>query len=87
MLSRFRVTGRSMEPSFREGDFVIIRRFGRPRIGGVVVVDYNGRQMLKRVSGISGEKYFLRGDNQVDGKLFTVKRGAIVGKVMLHIRK
>lgn len=87
MFSRFRVVGRSMEPSFREGDFVIIRKFGRPRIGDVVIINYQGRQMLKRVSSITNEKYFLRGDKQVDGRIFSIKRDAIVGKVLLHIKK
>ncbi len=87
MLSRLIVKGHSMEPLFREGDFVIVRRFGKPGIGDVVVIEYNGRQMLKRVSAISNEKYFLRGDNQVDGKVFAVKKNAITGKVLFHIRK
>ena len=87
MISRFRVAGRSMEPSFHDGDYVIIRKFGTPRIGDVVVVNYGGRQMLKRIAGINGDKYFVRGDNQIDGKMFSVKRDAIVGKVLFHIRK
>jgi len=87
LLSRFYVKGKSMEPSFCEGDFVIIRKFGKPRIGDVVVVDRNGKHMLKRVSGLGGDKYFLRGDNQIDGKVFTAKRNAIIGKVLFHIKK
>ena len=87
MFSRFRVKGRSMEPSFHEGDFVIVRKFGEPRVGDVVVAEYKGRQVLKRISDIANDKYFLRGDNQVDGKVFSVKREAIIGKVFLHIRK
>ena len=87
MIRRFRITGSSMEPSFREGDFVIVRRFGRPCVGDVVIINYQGRQMLKRVSGIDGERYFLRGDNQVDGKIFAVKKDAIIGKVFFHVRK
>ena len=86
-ISRFRVKGRSMEPGFHEGDFVVVSRLSKPRIGDAVVIDYHGKQMLKRISGIDGEKYFVRGDNQVDGRVFAVKRSAVVGKVWLHVRK
>lgn len=87
MFSRFIVKGKSMEPSFREGDFVIVRKFGKPRIGDGVVIEYKDRKMLKRVSGINGDRYFVHGDNQVDGKIFAVKRDSIIGKVFFHVRK
>ena len=87
MLSRFRVTGHSMEPHFREGDYIIIRKFGKPRVGDVVVIDYNGKKMLKRILEIEGNNYFLRGDNRHNGKTYIAKRKQIIGKLLWHIRR
>jgi len=87
MLSRFRVIGHSMEPHFYAGDYLIIRKFGKPRVGDVVAIDYNDKKMLKRVLKIDSGKYFLRGDNQHDKKIYVVSRKQIIGKLLWHIRK
>ncbi len=87
MLARFRVTGHSMEPHFHEGDYIIVRKFGTPRVGDVVVVDYSGRKMLKRVLEIENNRYVLRGDNQHDSKNYAVSRKQIIGKLLWHIRR
>lgn len=34
-----RVRGRSMEPTLRDGDLLLVLWGGRPRIGGLVIVD------------------------------------------------
>lgn len=34
-----RVTGRSMEPTLREGDLLLVLHGARPRIGGIVLVE------------------------------------------------
>ena len=87
MFSRFRVVGRSMEPSFREGDYVIIQNLTSPKTGDVVVVNYTGKRMIKRVTKLENKKYITRGDNQLDGKIFAVSRKEVVGKVFFHARK
>ena len=86
MLSRFRVIGHSMEPSFQKGDYVITRNFGKPRVGDVVVVNYKNKKMLKRVLKIENGKYFVRGDRHPE-KTYVVSRKQIVGKLLWHIRK
>ena len=55
----FRVKGRSMEPAFREGDFLFVwGGYEGLRRGDVVVFSHpsvEGRMMLKRVLGLPGE--------------------------------
>ena len=87
MLARFRVTGHSMEPHFHDGDYIIIRKFGKIRVSDIVVIEYNKMKMLKRVVEISNGKYFLRGDNQHDSKSYVVSRRQIIGKLLWHIRR
>ncbi len=60
--ARVRVEGSSMEPSFHDGEFVIVSRldyrFGSPDYGDVVVFHYPGNpeeEYIKRVVGLSGD--------------------------------
>ena len=62
----FAVTGDSMEPSFRSGDYLLVDRRGplarRPARGAVVVVRDprdRGQLYLKRVVGLPGEELAL----------------------------
>ncbi len=60
--ARVRVEGSSMEPSFHDGEFVIVSRldyrFGSPDYGDVVVFHYPGNpeeEYIKRIVGMAGD--------------------------------
>ena len=50
-LSRYRVTGRSMEPNFFDGDYVIAFSyiFNKPKIGDVIVFKKGKMFLIKRI--------------------------------------
>ncbi len=97
MMARFKVTDRSMEPSFNEGDFVLVEKFSyllsRPRENDVVVLrhPHNSKFLLKRISKTINGAVFVEGDNKTeseDSRQFgPVSKREIVGKVLVHIRK
>mgnify|MGYP000117869684 CR=1 FL=1 len=94
----FRVSGRSMEPKFKEGSLLfvdrLVYRLSGLKVGDVVVVKDprdKERLILKRVTRVEGEKIFILGDNlesSTDSRKFgAVERKLIVGKVMLRLSK
>jgi nickel-type superoxide dismutase maturation protease len=59
-----RIEGKSMEPSLKEGQIILVsqtRVFSR---GDVVVVFVKGREVIKRISDQKEGKVFLEGDNK-----------------------
>ena len=62
------VRGRSMSPALEPGDrLLIVRAFGTPRVGDIVLAHDPrdaGRELIKRVAGVSPEGVDLRGDNR-----------------------
>jgi nickel-type superoxide dismutase maturation protease len=65
------VSGDSMEPTLKSGDWVLVSRPPRraPRLGQVVVVEHPRRpgfELVKRVSALSRERrlIWVAGDNQ-----------------------
>jgi signal peptidase I len=94
---RVEVTGQSMAPVLRPGDWLVVTRRGRVRRGSVVVVAHPDRplDLVKRVRGIPGDRvdgqvlgadeYLVVGDNDAassDGRGFgPVPRRAIEGLV------
>ena len=81
-----------MSPTLSEGDVVLVNRltywFTPPDIGDVVVLrdPRNGNVLIKRVTAIKGEKYFVQGDNKkysTDSRVFgMIGRLDIIGKVI-----
>lgn len=76
-----------MEPQFREGDFVIIWKFGKINTGDVVVADIGHRKLIKRVKRTNDNILILQGDSQHDRKVFSVRKGAVIGKVLWQIKR
>ena len=59
-----KVDGESMAPALRSGQMLIGNSVSKPRIGDVVVAQYNDREIIKRVMKISNEQIWLEGDNK-----------------------
>lgn len=79
-LGLYRVTGDSMMPAIAPGQLLLGWRWGRPRAGRVAVVR-RGFHLIKRVSRIDNNGYWLLGDNSefsVDSRRFgAVKKNEI----------
>lgn len=95
-VSRFKIEDRSMEPTFKSGDYVIVNKlayiFGNPSKGDVVVLKHpkeKGRVLIKRISLVTNsDEYYVVGDNKSfsqDSRHFgPVKKDLIIGKVWIH---
>lgn len=84
-LSRFRVNGSSMEPAFKEGDYVLAFSyfFRTPKVGDVVILKKENTLLIKRIHQVENEKIIVTGDNS--RSKFTVNKKDILGKVFLKI--
>jgi len=97
MLRLFKVSGDSLSPAFREGDFVLIAKipfFLCPIREGDVIVFRHERYgvMIKRVAFLEPEmdEVFVlgEGENSTDSRKFgPISRKNVLGKVIWHIRK
>lgn len=94
LLMRFRVSGHSMEPTFKEGQILLVSSipylFQKRKVGDVVVIKdpRDGRLLLKRIEKKEKDKYFVAGDNpasSTDSRTFgPIPRKNILGKVILY---
>lgn len=67
-LGRVIVRGRSMEPTLRDGDHLLVRWGGHPRPGRLVVVRWPGRPMsVKRATLRSDDGWWVERDNAAEG--------------------
>ncbi len=91
-LFKFKIEGSSMSPTFESGDVVLVNRlsylFGKPKIGDLVVLRKN-KYIIKRISKIKENQFFVIGDNEresTDSRSFGwIKKKEIIGKVMFKI--
>ena len=88
----FKVRDRSMEPSIKEGDYLIVNRwYGRLKVGDIVVLRHPAKKIaiVKRISTISSNSIYVIGDNSAfseDSRKFGgLSRERIVGKVLLRV--
>lgn len=97
-IMRFKVEDRSMEPTFKEGDYVLVNKlsylFKNPSKDDVVVLTHpkeKNRILIKRITLVttSGE-YYVVGDKRIysqDSRHFgPVKKDSIIGKVWIHLK-
>ncbi len=92
LLFRVAVTGPSMEPTVREGDWLLVRQLRRrPRVGEIVVATdprEPARLLVKRVAAISGDAVTVVGDRldrSTDSRDFgAIPSSAIVGSPVLR---
>lgn len=86
-ISKFTVHGKSMLPALEDGqDVVSVNWFYKVKVGDIVVIKVNGKEMVKRVQKIQGQQVFIQGDNKeesTDSRQFgPVSMDQIVGKVV-----
>lgn len=89
-ISRFNVSGNSMLPTLTHGQDILSFNWAyisrKPKIGEVIVLNFAGRDMVKRVTRVMDGEIFVEGDNEVestDSRDFgTVKLNQIIGKVV-----
>ena len=92
LLSRFKIVGHSMEPTFNPGDVVLISSFPyilrNPMVGDLIVLKRE-KYIIKRIEKIKENKFFVVGDNKKEStdsrKFGWVSRNEIVGKIILKI--
>lgn len=58
-----KVTGTSMVPFLFPGDMVVFSGLLQSRQGRVVIADVRGREVVKRISHVQGNRCYLLGDN------------------------
>lgn len=88
-LQRLTVYGASMEPTLSHGDDVLVLCwFYQLKVGDLVTIKVDGKEMIKRVQKVLDREVIVQGDNQkgsTDSRNFgPVKRSQIIGKVIWH---
>ena len=87
----FRVAERSMEPTIKEGDYVIVFVIGEPMVGDIIALrhPYKNLTIIKRVLKVRRGSIYVGGDNsklsEDSGRFGFVKKNAVIGKVLLKI--
>lgn len=76
-----------MEPIIFNGEHVLISSipflFSKPKVGNIIAFKKNKKIFVKRIAKISGEKYFVKGDNKKDSlDIGWIERKVILGKVI-----
>jgi nickel-type superoxide dismutase maturation protease len=64
--TRVRIVGPSMEPAIVNGEWWIVRRWGRPRVGDVALLEHPHRPealVVKRLVRRDPEGWWVLGDN------------------------
>ncbi|WP_306393423.1 LexA family transcriptional regulator [Telluria beijingensis] len=89
-LIAIRVRGRSMEPTFNEGDTVFINKLDtEPSDGAVFVINYEGEDVIKRLTRDAGD-WYLVSDNRSQEYHRKLCKGAeciIIGRVVRSERE
>jgi len=94
LLFRVAVAGRSMEPTFEDGDWLLVRQLRRPPRAGELVVATDPREparlLVKRVRSVTGDRVIVEGDHpdparSTDSRQFgPIAAAAIVGRPLLR---
>jgi signal peptidase len=80
------VSGLSMEPTIHDGDFVLTRAQDRYEIGDIVAFDVDGRIVIHRIIGGTGEAGFaVQGDNNPAPDDWRPTNADILGERWIHI--
>ena len=90
LISRFKVKGHSMEPILKNGSFFIASSIpfllNNPKIGDIIIFKSENKIIVKKISKIKADKFFIEGENKNDSKKFApLSRNKILGKVIMKI--
>ncbi|MEK6963216.1 MAG: nickel-type superoxide dismutase maturation protease [Nanoarchaeota archaeon] len=96
-LGFYKVIGKSMEPAYSEGDYLIVNRiafyFRKPKKGEAVLLEdpRTGKVILKRIQAVKKQRYYVLGDNKnqsTDSRAFGwVPSEKILGNVLWRISR
>lgn len=80
-----------MLPVLKAGQEVLVWSwFYEPKVGDIVVVSKNGKDIVKRIRKVSDRKYFVEGDNKkesTDSRSFGgIDKSELIGKVVFVVR-
>ena len=79
LLSRFTISGHSMEPTIKNGDSVFVSSvpffFSKPKVGDIVLIRHSGERSDSRISSQSSQqrRRFWTSQND-EGSKFLIKR-------------
>ena len=84
-IQKFKIQGESMEPAYKNGDHVLIWKYGKLKTGDVIIFKKNALTMIKRIHKIENNRFTVKGDNwqKSDENFGTLEKNEIVGKVIL----
>jgi nickel-type superoxide dismutase maturation protease len=94
LLARFKIIGHSMQPQIKDGQSVLVSNipywFKTPQINDIVAFkDHSNEFLIKRITKIQNEKYFIEGDNKEDSldsrKFGFINRDKIIGEVIFNL--
>jgi len=88
-LKRFTVLGNSMLPTLKDGQDVLVWSwFLNLKIGDIVAIRIDGKDVIKHIQKTHGRRYFVIGDNKKEStdsrKFGWIKRSEIIGKVIWY---
>ena len=98
-IMRFKVEDRSMEPTFKSGDYVLVNKlayvFGNPSKDDIIVLKHPKEKekfLIKRISLVTNSnEYYVIGDNKdfsQDSRHFgPIKKDFIIGKVWTRVKR
>lgn len=89
-ITKFTIHGNSMLPTLSPGQDVLSFNWAyigkKPKVGDIVVVEVNGRQMVKRIQKVDDRHIFVVGDNDkesTDSRDFgPISEDQIIGRVV-----
>jgi len=89
-ISRFIVNGNSMSPTLKDGqDVLSVNWFVNPKVGDIVVIKIEDKEIVKRIQSIHDREVFVEGDNKeesTDSRYFgPISRDQIKGKVVYRL--
>lgn len=92
LILKYTVHGNSMLPTLKPGQDVFVfcwaYLWSKPKVGDMVAIKVEDKEMIKRVQKVHDREYFVMGDNKkksTDSREFgPIKKSQIIGKVIWY---
>lgn len=72
-----------MDPTLHEGQTIVASSLLNPRVGSIIVVRKDNKEIIKRVREVTEDKLVLIGDNAHPAHNMTVSRSSFVARQLL----